>query len=200
MRVFIISNQLLCRDALADVAQAHLTDAQITKLSKVDELAEPLGARDLCLLDLPVATDPRAWLKVVAPKLGDAVKALVAPENELALASAAHAFGFSGLLAKSSEPRLVGAALQLMCAGGEYFPCFADAAAAPSAHQPLVSALSNRQIAVLGLLGSGRTNKEIARELDVSVATVKLDVQAILTLSMARNRTEAVSRLLPLSG
>lgn len=196
MRVFIISNQLLCRGALADVARGCLTDPQITLLSHPEALAQPLGPLDLCLLDLPNGVEPDAWLEAVSPRLGGAIKGLVAPENALALARVAHAHGFRGLLAKSSEARLIGAALQLMCAGGEYFPCFADTAAAPPAPKPVHGPLSSRQLGVLQSLGLGRTNKEIARELGVSVSTVKLDVQAILAQSLTRNRTEAVSRLL----
>ena len=44
-------------------------------------------------------------------------------------------------------------------------------------------------------LERGRTNKEIAEHLGIAIATVKLHVQAILSATGARNRTEVVSRM-----
>ena len=59
---------------------------------------------------------------------------------------------------------------------------------------PLRSRLSSRQLEVLRLIEMGQTNKEIAKALGISVATVKLHVQAILNITGARNRTEAALR------
>jgi DNA-binding NarL/FixJ family response regulator len=53
-------------------------------------------------------------------------------------------------------------------------------------------ALSAREHAVLELLAAGRCNKTIARQLLISVATVKGHVSAILDKVQARSRTEAV--------
>lgn len=197
MRVIIVSNQPLCRDALGDVVKAHLPVAEILKVSQPNDVTDPPGPFDLSLLDLPAGAEPGPWLAAASPRLGGGMKALIVPQNELSLALVAHAHGFRGLISKNSETALIGAALQLICAGGEYFPCFADAARASptSGPKPGAKTLSPRQSRVLELLGLGRTNKEIARELGISVATVKLDVQAILVVTQARNRTEAVSRI-----
>lgn len=51
--------------------------------------------------------------------------------------------------------------------------------------------LSNREAEVLGSLTCGYPNKVIARKLDITEATVKVHVKAILRKTGARNRTEA---------
>lgn len=60
--------------------------------------------------------------------------------------------------------------------------------------QPLDEDLSERELEVLALLASGRTNSEIARDLYVAVGTVKSHVNNIYRKLGARNRAEAVAR------
>ena len=54
--------------------------------------------------------------------------------------------------------------------------------------------LSERELEVLGLLASGRTNSEVARDLFVSVGTVKSHTGNIYRKLGARNRAEALAR------
>ena len=51
--------------------------------------------------------------------------------------------------------------------------------------------LTGRQQEVLILLGDGKSNKEIARELDLSENTVKIHVAAVLKALAVNNRTKA---------
>ena len=52
---------------------------------------------------------------------------------------------------------------------------------------------SKREKQVLGLMASGKTNKDIGSTLFISESTVKFHVHAILSKLDAGNRTEAVS-------
>jgi DNA-binding CsgD family transcriptional regulator len=54
--------------------------------------------------------------------------------------------------------------------------------------------LSERELEVLALLASGRTNREIARDLFVTVGTVKSHASNIYGKLGARNRAEALAR------
>jgi two-component system nitrate/nitrite response regulator NarL len=54
--------------------------------------------------------------------------------------------------------------------------------------------LTNREIEVLGLLAEGRSNREIAVALDISVHTAKFHVDRILLKLEASSRTDAVVR------
>ncbi|MDP3907710.1 response regulator transcription factor [Novosphingobium sp.] len=128
----------------------------------------------------------------------------------------------AGFLPKSSSPEVVEAALRLVLAGGRYLPDAVrllalgepvptpTPAPAPTlAGAQVVSAhatanatanggadghagLTTRQRHVLQLLAQGSPNKQIARELGISPATVKVHVAQVLATLGAGNRTEAV--------
>jgi ATP/maltotriose-dependent transcriptional regulator MalT len=66
----------------------------------------------------------------------------------------------------------------------------ADAARARRLDDPL----SERELEVLRLLASGRTNSEIAHDLFVALGTVKSHVNSIYRKLGAANRAEAVTR------
>ena len=52
--------------------------------------------------------------------------------------------------------------------------------------------LTNRQSQVLDLIAQGKSNKQIAYEMGVSEATVKLHINALLRSLKVNNRTQAV--------
>jgi len=54
--------------------------------------------------------------------------------------------------------------------------------------------VSEREFEVLTLLAEGRSNKEIARQLEVSPNTVKTHVASLFEKLEAKRRTEAISR------
>jgi two-component system, NarL family, response regulator len=53
--------------------------------------------------------------------------------------------------------------------------------------------LSKRELEVLGLMATGKSNKEIARETSITEGTVKFHVSAIMAKLDAKSRTEAVA-------
>lgn len=106
--------------------------------------------------------------------------------------------GIKGFIPKYLGVNLVESALRLVEMGGRYVPDsllssrpegFAEASEAFLAGS--CEKLTPRQRDVLNELGKGRSNQEIARVLGISVATVKLHVNAILQALGVRNRTEA---------
>ena len=58
----------------------------------------------------------------------------------------------------------------------------------------LVEQLTHRELEILLLLAAGKSNQRIARELVVSLDTVKKHVSHLLGKLGAANRTEAVTR------
>lgn len=193
MRVVIVSSQPFCRDALSDIAKEQLAADSVIATADLGGVPSTPPI-DLLLLDLPASAEPARWIALGAAPPA-AKRVLVTPEHDIALARLAHANGYRGLLSKSTETAVMAAALKLVLAGGEYFPCFEALAAERTPKAAPNERLSARQRQVLTEIERGRTNKEIAKTLGISVATVKLHVQAILAATGARNRTEAASRI-----
>lgn len=106
--------------------------------------------------------------------------------------------GVAGFVPKTLSVGLVESALRVVEMGGRYVPDIlltAKAEGFAEASQSFVAAshqkLTPRQREVLGEIGKGRSNQEIAHVLGISIATVKLHVNAILQTLGVRNRTEA---------
>ncbi len=64
----------------------------------------------------------------------------------------------------------------------------------PSAEQPLLDPLSQRELEVLQLLAAGASNQEIAAALVLAPGTVKLHVSHILSKFGVKSRTQAILR------
>lgn len=110
--------------------------------------------------------------------------------------------GVAGFAPKTSKSAVIEAAIHLVLAGGRYLPPrLAEIAMRdlpPGAPTPPPvhggARLTDRQVDVLRLIATGGSNKEIARELDLSPATIKAHTAAALAALGAANRTEAVVR------
>jgi len=104
------------------------------------------------------------------------------------------ALGVAGFMPKSDSTQVIVEAVRLVLAGGTYFPArlLAAAATPPSSGEIALDSLTPRQREVLRLLAEGKPNKVIARELDISEATVKVHLLSVFRALGARNRTEAV--------
>jgi len=109
--------------------------------------------------------------------------------------------GASGFLLKDARPDELAAAVRTVAAG--------DAVIAPSATRrlierfaaleadvhppsPAVSELSEREVEILALLASGRSNAELAQELFLAETTIKTHISNILRKLGVRDRVQAV--------
>lgn len=70
----------------------------------------------------------------------------------------------------------------------------AEPTPAPAEKRPQPSPLSRRELELLALIAAGKSNKEIASQLYISIGTVKRHTVNIFTKLDVRNRTEAVAR------
>jgi DNA-binding NarL/FixJ family response regulator len=191
MRVVIVSDMPVYREALVGLVSSELGAEDVQVWDRVEDSFA--GEFDLALIELPPSVDPAEWT-ITTSKVPAKTRILIVPERNIHLARVARSAGFHGLISRSTARPIWGAALKLVSAGGEYFPCFDEFPEERLKPAERIVGLTARQSEVLGELVLGRPNKEIARKLGLSVATVKLHVQAILMATGARNRTEVAIR------
>lgn len=108
--------------------------------------------------------------------------------------------GASGFLVKDGDPADVLRAIRVAVEGGSLMSPsvtrrviqeFAGRPAPASARHRL-DALTAREVEILGLVGRGMSNDEIARHLVVSLATVRTHVSRAMTKLGARDRAQLV--------
>jgi DNA-binding NarL/FixJ family response regulator len=106
---------------------------------------------------------------------------------------AVHAAGAAGFVPKAASNEVLLAALQVVLAGGKYFPvdAFASAAGLETADRARSPELTRRQLEVLLLVAQGKSNKLICRELKLSERTVKLHLTEVYRTLGVSTRTQA---------
>ena len=98
--------------------------------------------------------------------------------------------GAKGYLLKDTPRQEILSAVRAVAAGRPYTSSSVAAKAVRRMAQP---SLTQRELAVLELVAQGRSNKDIARRLEITEGTAKTHVKAILAKLDAMSRTEAVA-------
>jgi len=98
--------------------------------------------------------------------------------------------GAKGYLVKDTPFEEILTAIRIVGGGGQYT---SHQVAAKALRRSAQTGLTERELDVLALLPQGRSNKEIARHLNMGEETVKSHVKAILAKLDAISRTDAVT-------
>ncbi|MEM1150844.1 MAG: response regulator transcription factor [Pseudomonadota bacterium] len=196
--VLIVDDHPLFRDALAAALMAAYPDgAEVIHAGSLGDAEAKLdgAGADLVLLDLNMSDtsgfDGLAKLRAILPTTP--IYVVSATESGDAYTKA-KALGAAGYLPKSLSLEDLSAALATALDGGTWFP-EAEAGAADVAQAELagrLASLTPAQRRVLAGLSDGLLNKQIAYEMDISVATVKAHMTAIFRKLGANNRTQAL--------
>jgi DNA-binding NarL/FixJ family response regulator len=163
------------------------------------EAVEAHGGADLLLLDLnmPGAHGFNALAHVRGSHPSVPVVIVSADDDPQTIAAALR-FGAQGFIPKSTEAGQIGKAVESVLAGEIYTPIgFQVPRVVTSSNEEIeiakrIANLTPQQFRVLGMLCAGLLNKQIAYDLDVSEATVKAHVTAILRKLGVTTRTQAV--------
>lgn len=157
----------------------------------------------LCDLDMPGAT-PIVGITRILRTVPDVPLLVITALEDDATLLALFDLGIAGFLPKLSTGKLIEAAINVVLSGGLYVPGRVLELAnersnfrvrAPA--QAIVGNAANlteRQITVLAHIASGQTDKEIARNLTISPATVKAHLMAAFHALGASSRAEAVAK------
>ncbi|MGI5130710.1 response regulator [Pseudonocardia sp. CA-107938] len=208
VRVLLVDDQALFREALAmllDVADG------VQVVGEAGDGAEALTRAaelrpDVVLMDLrmPVLDGIAATRRLRVEQPDVRVLALTTFDDDADVFAALRAGAVGYLLKDVSSARLVEAVQAAARGESVLHPSVAakvvsriaslpDDPATPQP-QPLVTPLSERELAVVRLLAQGRSNREIAGELFLAEGTVKNHVTNVLTKLDARDRTQAALR------
>ncbi len=189
----------LFRHALLQIVETRFTEARIVEAGTLYEAAAAIEAAvepDLVLFDL---TMPGArgfsglmYLRAEFPAVPVCV---VSATEDASTIRRCLALGAAGFVPKSSPPTVIREAIQAILEGGTWSPPGAAPPTANAGEDALAKrlrSLTPQQLRVLMMMGEGFANKQIAYELDVSEATVKAHVSAVLAKLGVENRTKAV--------
>lgn len=198
--IIIVDDHPLFRDAMKAALSASGDKMMISEAGSLDEATTLLNDNsdcDLVLLDLKMpgvqGLSGLAYLRAQFPQVPVAI---VSGLEEAAIIRRALALGASGYIPKSTAADAMRVAVSTILAGDVWAPANS---AEPSAQDREIDDLSKRlltltpqQVRVLMMLRTGLLNKQIAYELDVSEATIKAHVSAILLKLNVDSRTQAV--------
>ena len=198
--LLLVDDHPLFRDGLAAALRHQAPGLRVQAVGSPAEAIDLLARLgdgdgegfDLVLLDyrLPGTDGLRCAAQVMERYPGLGV-GLMSGADDPTLGRRAQDAGLVAYLPKTLEvPALLAQLRQL--AEGE--PAFADSAPPPVVEQPATGpyGLTARQFAVLRMLASGGSNKEIARAMGISPGTVKNHLNAIFVKMGAANRVQAV--------
>ena len=222
MKVLLVDDHPLILSALQSVIQGLGDDVTVAGVETADAAREALAADsdyDLVLLDLALGQtdgfDLLAELRLAHPSVPVVVVSASERASDVIRAIDLGAMGF---VPKRSSNAMLFDALRMVMSGGLYVPPMmlgmdvtaphlggdtVPAVMRPEGeplladpHQGLKSldkvGLTPRQTEVLALLLQGLPNKLIARQLNLSVETVKDHVAAVLRALGVNSRTQAV--------
>jgi two-component system nitrate/nitrite response regulator NarL len=206
-RVLLIDQHQLSREGLKLLLASETYDV-VGATRSLDEARAAIeqGLRpDLVLLVLgrPGESQDAAALQQIRAGFADFKLVIIATEVSSALLAQCVEAGVDACLLRDMSSAVLTQSLRLVMLGQQIFPTPARAPqhdranhAAPdfgqvAKHSGLSRALSGREGEILGNLLHGHSNKTIARELNISEATVKVHLKALLRKLNARNRTQA---------
>ncbi len=198
MKILIADDHALFRDGLK-LSIEQLDD--VTKIVSADsytqaqKILEVSPTPDLVLVDLDMPD--QTWndgLDVLMQTAPQSLFVVISATEDVKTIRQVMEKGVRGYITKRSDAKIISAALKLIIEGGTYLPPvllkgLENTKTTPETKRETLTA---RQFEVLQYISQGLSNKQIAYEMNVSEATVKLHINAMLKALNATNRTQAL--------
>lgn len=201
--IIIADDHPLFRDALANAIDCFACEKSIrlaTNFSNTEEIIKQFGLPDILLLDLNMPGNNGlfglAGFRIKFPSLPIVV---ISATEDPSIIRRSIMLGADGYITKNSSADTIRRALEQVIAGEIFLPNGIDLATNTDDEErnllDCILRLTSQQYRVLGQIGKGMLNKQIAHELNISEATVKAHVSAVLLKLGLNNRTQVVIAL-----
>ena len=196
--IIVADDHPLFRDALSHAIGKLSPDAVIVEADSLESLQQVVEANpdaDLLLLDLNMpgvsGFSALAYIRKAHESLPTVIVSALDDANVIRRAIQ---HGASGFIPKSSSMQTIESAVDAVLQGEVWLPdgVSTDGDGLDDEEARIAASLSSltpQQFRVLMMLGEGLLNKQIAYQLDVSEATIKAHVTAILRKLNVTNRT-----------
>jgi DNA-binding NarL/FixJ family response regulator len=211
VKILLADDHALYREGISHILDALEGNVMIIEACDYAEALQVASQHDdfdLALVDLVMpgmepGEDRFEGLRTLCAELADVPIVVISANDKKEHVLKAVECGAVGYIPKTLDSKVVLGAIRLVFAGGMYLPptvldqyheetVHALAAADGRAESELPDLrLTPRQMDVLFALVKGKSNKEIARELNLAEPTIKLHISAILKSLKANNRTQA---------
>ena len=199
-RLVIADDHPLFRDALRLAVSQTVADAEIAEADSFDSLCARLAAApdvDLILLDLNMpGMHGFSGLLYLRAEFAAVPVVVISANEKASVVHRALDLGAVGYIPKSAAASEIRNALGALLAGETWLPATLyprePSENSGAALATLLNSLTPQQSRVLMLLSEGLLNKQIAHAMQVSEATIKAHVSAILQKLGVDNRTQAV--------
>lgn len=204
MKVLIVDDHALIREALHGVLKQLKRDAAIFEASNSRQamrIVDEHPDMSLILLDINLPDrDGFSVLRELRDRYATIAIIILSSSDDQDTVKRAFKLGALGFIPKTTEREVMLNAIKLVFSGGIYIPSaiLEETTSSRPANRlatrdPLKGlGLTDRQTEVLALLMKGKSNKAIAKTLNMAVPTVKNHITVILKALSVTSRTEAV--------
>lgn len=207
MKVLVVDDHALIREALHSVLKQLNREAVIFEASnsqKAMRIVEEHPDISFILLDINLPDrDGFSVLRELRERYPTIAIVILSSSDDQDTVKRAFKLGALGFIPKTTEREVILNAIKLVFSGGVYIPSqmleetrsprLVDDPAGRDSFKGI--GLTDRQIEVLALLMKGRSNKVIARTLNMAVPTVKNHITAVLKTLGVASRTEAIIKV-----
>ena len=196
MKILIADDHALFRDNLAQYIgdiQPQAVVLQVFDFEQAFKLLKKEQNIDMIIVDLD-ATGVKAYDNLLKIKeISNDIQIIVISSSEdINQIQKILSENIRGYIQKSADFAVLKEAFIQIFNGQTYIPQALKNIENETYSKRTIKNLTNRQSQVLDLIAQGKSNKQIAYEMGVSEATVKLHINALLRSLKVNNRTQAV--------
>ncbi len=199
MKFLIADDHALVRKGLKQILREEFPSAEVTEVTGGSEVLKEVGNKKYDVIMLDISMSGRNGIEILKQIRANGIKTpilIISMYPEELYAVRALKAGASGFVNKESANEELLTAVHKVLSGRKYISsAIAEKLAetiGESSEKQAYQFLSDREMEVLQLIGSGKTGSEIAKELSLSVNTISTHRYRILKKLSLNNNAELI--------